>query len=77
MPATAAAAAAQQPTSLMREIDLVPTLDIPDKLFESESENSDSEAVSHSSYPFYLVTFLSRRTATVKPWVTLWVLFTW
>ena len=50
--AAAAAAAAQQPTSLMREKDLVPSLNIPEKLFESESENSDSEAVSRSSYPF-------------------------
>lgn len=41
-----AAAAAQLTTSLMREKDLVPTFNVPDKLFESESENSDSEAVS-------------------------------
>ena len=46
-PTPDSAAAAAPISSLIRDKDLVPTLDIPpEQLFASESENSDSEAVS-------------------------------
>ena len=50
MPPSGVVAAAAIPVcnSMMQEKDLLPTFSVPEKLFESESENSDSEAVSSS-----------------------------